>query len=236
MGFRRRMVTAVLAVMMILTMAIQAFAAGSPVKPPKPDDKNPSYVNNHDRNRQDHGKGKGTMVVTKLGKTKGVVHMVTSDGATVVSISDARDRNNKKQPITHLGGIGDDGVKPLQPFNNKTGKSIRQVDIRATAAVFRFSARAFGKSNVEVLRVAGNKIQFANNMFVKTNVPDIQIQICGTNRKASQFTFEKGCFKALNSNAEIVVKSTAMTVPQYNLLVKQIRAAGFPGTIRRGRP
>ena len=208
MGFRRRMVTAVLAVMMILTMAIQAFAAGSPVKPPKPDDKNPSYVNNHD----------------------------TSDGATVVSISDARDRNNKKQPITHLGGIGDDGVKPLQPFNNKTGKSIRQVDIRATAAVFRFSARAFGKSNVEVLRVAGNKIQFANNMFVKTNVPDIQIQICGTNRKASQFTFEKGCFKALNSNAEIVVKSTAMTVPQYNLLVKQIRAAGFPGTIRRGRP
>ena len=55
MGFRRRMVTAVLAVMMILTMAIQAFAAGSPVKPPKPDDKNPSYVNNHDRNRQDHG-------------------------------------------------------------------------------------------------------------------------------------------------------------------------------------
>lgn len=234
MGITKKVMTAVLSGVLAMSMAASVFAAtSSPTD--KPSTKaNPGYIysQNMDVNTQDHGNGKAATVTSKVGTTNAIVRRVESASSkkTYLALKVARNSQNKTQPITHLGN------GTVQPFNNKTGKYITNVDILSTAATFKIGPRAFGGSNVKVLRIAGKNISISKDAFTTTNVKNPQIQICGTNRKASQFTFAKGCFNKLNSKAEIVVKSTSMTVPQYNLLVKKLKAAGFPGKIRRGKP
>ena len=232
MSIKKRVLTLVLAMAMVIGSAFSVYAAtGSPT--------NPGFVakTNHDVNTQDHGK-KAT-VSTHVGTTVRAVYKVEAKkGTSTVSLSVARDKKNRKVALTHLGATnlgshGNEGVKGV--FNTTAGRRVKTVDIKTTASKFRIGKQAFYGSNVGLLRVVGKNVSFGKDAFNGTKKKDIDIQICGSGRKASQFTFDKGAFNGLSSKARFLVRSTAMSASEFNKLKKKLIAAGFKGKIVRGK-
>ena len=232
MSIKKRVLTLVLVMAMVIGSAFSVYAAtGSPT--------NPGFVAKvgHDVNTQDHGK-KAT-VSTHVGNTVKVVYKIEAKtGTSSVSLSVARDKKNNKVALTHLGATNlgshkNEGVKGV--FNTTAGRRVKTLDIKTTASRFRFSKQSFYGSNVGLMRVVGKNISFGKDAFNGTKKKDIDIQICGTGRKASQFTFDKGAFNGLSSKARFLVRSTAMSASEFNKLKKKLIAAGFKGKIVRGK-
>ena len=231
MSIKKRVLTLVLAMAMVIGSAFSVYAAtGSPT--------NPGFAakTNHDVNTQDHGK-KATVTSHVGSKVVMTFKVEAKKGTSSVNLSVARNKKNQKVALTHLGGTygshGNEGVKGV--FNTTAGRRVKTVDIKTKASKFRVSKQAFYGSNVGLLRVVGKNVSFGKDAFKGTKKKDIDIQICGSGRKASQFTFDKGAFNGLSSKARFLVRSTAMSASEFNKLKKKLIAAGFKGKLVRGK-
>ena len=231
MSIKKRVLTLVLTMAMVVGSAFSVYAAtGSPT--------NPGFVEktNHDVNTQDHRKM--STVTSHVGSTVVMAFKVEAKtGTSYVNLWVARNKKNQRVGLTHLGGTygshGNEGVKGA--FNTTAGRRVKTVDLRTPASKFRFSKQAFYGSNVGLLRIVGKNVSFGKDTFNGTKRKDIDIQICGTGRKASQFTFDKGAFNGLSSKARFLVRSTAMSASEFQKLKKKLIAAGFKGKIVRGK-
>ena len=233
MGIRKKLMTVVLAAALTLSLAVPALAVtGSPT--------NPGFdpETGLDVNYQDHDDKtteNGTCVTTKVSTSTAVTKTVTAGtGKTSVDINVARDRNNKKKPITRLG----DAKNGTGVFNSTAGKMITTVRINSPAAQVNVSAYAFKGSNAKNLYLKSKKVVFAKNSFNGTKAKDINITIFpnadGSMRTSSSIGIaQQDAFKGLSSSATITVKKGSMTVNQFRKLRARLIAAGFPGKIVR---
>ena len=232
MGIKKKLMAVVLATALTLSLAVPALAVtGSPT--------NPGYDSKTglDVNYQDHDDKteNGTCVTSKVSTSIAVTKSITAGtGKTSVDLNVARDKNNKKKPITRLG----DSKNGTGVFNSTAGKKITTVRIKSSAAQVNVSAYAFKGSNVKNLYLKSKKVVFAKNSFNGTNAKDINITIFpnadGSMKTASSIGIaQKNAFKGLSKNATITIKRGSMTVNQFRKLRAKLIAAGFPGKIVR---
>jgi hypothetical protein len=225
MDFKKRLLTIVLSVVLVLSLALPVVAA---TKSPK----NPGYTESNgkglDVNDQDHKGNPDLKVTTIVSSTPHTTIKVTSvtGKPDAVDINTARNKNNRKVAIKRLGD------KKNGVFNNKNGQKIKTVQIKTPGATMNVSANAFKGSNVSTIKVSCKKIYFAANSFKGTKVKNPKIVIQGNKRKAASFSFAKGAWTGLNSKATIVVKKSTMTKAEFNKLKKRLVKSGFPGTIK----
>ena len=207
----KKMVAAVLAAVMTMSVAGNALAAEAKASPTKP--AIDGYI---DSNTQDH---KGNTVVSEINKDEAnatKAEYTGSEGKTVW-FKDARNSNNELVPITSVGN-GKKGV-----FNSKKGRKI-------TKAIFASSKNtvvkklAFKGSKVKTVSVTGEKVTFSKNAFKGTKQKKITLQI--KTKKASSVKLKKGAFNGLT---KVTVKG--LSKKEYNKLLKAAKKAGIKTSI-----
>ena len=232
MGIRKKLMTVVLAAVLTLSLTVPALAVTSSPTNPGFDPETGLDVNYQDHDDKTES---GTCVTTKVSTSTAVTKTVTAGtGKTSVDINVARDRNNKKKPITRLG----DAKNGTGVFNSTAGKMITTVRINSPAAQVNVSAYAFKGSNAKNLYLKSKKVVFAKNSFNGTKAKDINIMIFpnadGSMKTSSSIGIaQQDAFKGLSSSATITVKKGSMTVNQFRKLRTRLIAAGFPGKIVR---
>ena len=227
----RRVIAMVLASTMLLSTALTASAAGSPTTAPK----NPGFdtktrvetnVKDHHDNYVEAKQSKDCAKVTIL--TAGAERdKMKTDAARTLTLEYARNKNNKKAQITHLG----DGTKGV--FDRMRGYVVKTVKLQSKAKSFAIQKAAFKGSQVKKLIVRTNKLTIKKDAFKGTKVKNLKIVIGGSKKKASAFKFYKGCFNGLSSKSEIKVLSTAMSGAEFKLFKKKLKYAGFKGKVYR---
>ena len=217
-----------LSVVLILSMGVSVFATAvsSPTKPDDNKPKNPGYVrsSDFDVNSQDHIHN---IVKTKIGQNTIVVRSVTSlngDAKSELHLRTARNMDNKRVPITHLGN-GNTGI-----FDTKTGSYVKYLAIRSEKKVT-IRANAFLNSHVERLYLSSSYFTLKKDCFKGTKKSNMVITLDGDTKYSGRFVFEKGCFNGLTSGAKIYVSSKCCAQVTFNRIKKNILAAGFKGQI-----
>jgi hypothetical protein len=223
---KKKLLSVVLTALMILSMGVSVFAAGSPTIPDDKKPKNPGYVrsSDFDVNSQDHIHN---IVKTKIGQKTIVVRSVTSlngDAKSELHLRTARTIDNKRVPITHLGN-GNTGL-----FDTKTGSYVKYLAIRSQKKVT-IRANAFLNSHVERLYLSSSFFVLEKDCFKGTKKSNMIITLDGDTKYSGRIVFEKGCFNGLTSGAKIIVSSKCCTRVTFNRIKKNALAAGFPGQI-----
>ena len=217
MCYFKKVMAMALALAMILSASLVAFAAGSPATAPTVD-----YVDN---NTESHI---GKQVDSTFEGSNVTVNTVEStEGEKNVNFKTATNAEGKKVAITTVGN-GKTGI-----FNSDAGRIIRLVRINSKAKKVTVKAKAFTGSKVSKVRIDSKKVQINKNAFYKTKTKNPTIYIVGSKKKASAFTFKKGAFAGLSSKAKIIVNTSTMTKSEFAKFKKAAKAAGFKGTIVR---
>lgn len=218
MCYMKRVMAMVLALAMILSASLVAFAAESPVVGPTYED---------EANTRDH-KDKAVDTTVKNG-TAAIVKSVRGeeDGNEVVDFRIARDANKKQVAVTQIG-TGKAGV-----FDSDEGRYVTMARVLTKADVT-IAKYAFKGSKVHTIGLEGQKkVTIKKNAFLGTKVKTVTIKVRGSRRKASFFKFEKGAFNGLSSKSKVIVSKKTMTKAEFNKLKKALKKAGFKGTITR---
>ena len=228
MCMKKKLLSVVLTALMILSMGVSVFATAvsSPTKPDDNKPKNPGYVksSNFDVNSQDHIHN---IVKTKIGQNTIVVRSVTSlngDAKSELHLRTARNKDNKRVPITHLGN-GNTGL-----FDTKTGSYVKYLAIRSEKKVT-IRANAFLNSHVERLYLSSSYFTLKKDCFNGTKKSNMVITLDGDTKYSGRFVFEKGCFNGLTSGAKVYVSKRCCAQVTFNRIKKNILAAGFKGQI-----
>ena len=228
MCMKKKLLSVVLTALMILSMGVSVFATAvsSPTKPDDNKPKNPGYVksSNFDVNSQDHIHN---IVKTKIGQSTVVVRSVTSlngDAKSELHLRTARNIDNKRVPITHIGN-GNAGL-----FDTKTGSYVKYLAIRSEKKVT-IRANAFLNSHVERLYLSSSYFTLKKDCFNGTKKSNMVITLDGDTKYSGRFVFEKGCFNGLTSGAKVYVSKRCCAQVTFNRIKKNILAAGFKGQI-----
>ena len=188
----RKVIAALLVLVMALGVMATAFAETSPTQAPL----NPGYDadSDWDVNEQDHDDNVVTTAV--YSDEEATVLKVTSENTAagkVVEFSVARDFYDDEVAITNIGD-GGTGV-----FNSKTGRYVTKVNINSDAAVT-IDSYAFKGSKVKTINLTSKKVTINAKAFSGTKVKNPKIYIKGSKKKASAFTFKKNAFSGLSKN------------------------------------
>ena len=227
----RRVIATVLASTMLMSTALTASAAGSPTTAPKNEgfDTNTRVETNVKDHHDNYVEAKQSKDVTKITVlTAGAERdKLDTAAARTLTLTYARNKNNKKVQITHVG----DGKKGV--FDRTRGYVVKTVKLQSQAKSVAIQKVAFKGSKVERLVVRTKKLTIKKDAFKGTKVKNLKIVIGGSKKLASAFKFYKGCFNGLSSKSRIKVLSTAMSGAEFKLFKKKLKYAGFKGTIVR---
>lgn len=215
MGYMKRAMALLLALVMSLCLVFSANAATSPTTAPT----NPNFdpTTGQDTNTQDDA----TIVSTVVNNTA-VVDSVTSTGGSSVSLTVAKDASNNEVPITQVG----DGTK------GAFDPTIKTVTVSSTAEQVTIAKNALSKAKVKKLNVNAASVSIKKNAFKGTKTKNPTIKITGV-KKASDVKVVKGSFDGLNKKAQFVVSKKSMSKKQFNKLKKNLKKKGFKGKIVR---
>lgn len=256
MGYMKRAIALMLALVMTLCLAVSASAATSsqtsaptvtpaptattaPTATAAPTERpvNPGYGTDtkRDNNSQDHQEQSksGLVVISDIvsddkgAAVSAIVAVINADSETEATISTARGvYNDEIVPITQIGGDPKDGV-----FNRKAGTYITAVTVDSSVEEFMINTGAFQYSNVKTLTVNTKSVRIKKNAFKNTNKKNLTINLTNAT-KAADVKVGKGSFTGLNKKAKLVV-SKKMSKAQYKKLVTKLRKKGFKGKIVR---
>ena len=228
MCMKKKLLSVVLTALMILSMGVSVFATAvsSPTKPDDNKPKNPGYVrsSDFDVNSQDHIHN---IVKTKIGQNTIVVRSVTSlngDAKSELHLRTARNKDNKRVPITHLGN-GNTGI-----FDTKTGSYVKRLAIRSQRKVT-IRANAFLNSYVKRLYLSSSFFTLQKDCFKGAKKSKMIITLDGDTKYSGRLVFEKGCFNGLTRGAKVYVSSRCCAQVSFNRIKKNMLAAGFKGQI-----
>ena len=228
MCIKRKLLSVVLIVLMILSMGLSVFATveKSPGKIPDNKPKNPGWVrsSSFDVNHQDHIHN---IVKTKIGQKTVVVRSVTAlkgDAKSEIHLRFARDKDNNRVPITHIGN-GETGL-----FDSKTGSYLKDVVLKSKKRIT-VRANAFRNSYVKRLYLSSSFFTLKSGCFTGTNCRSLIITLDDEIKYSGRVTFEDGCFDGLSSSAKVIVQKNCAAQVTFNRIKKKLRAAGFPGQI-----
>jgi len=228
MCMKKKLLSVVLTALMILSMGVSVFATAVS-SPPKPDDnkpKNPGWVrsSSFDVNHQDHIHN---IVKTKIGQKTVVVRSITAlkgDAKSEIHLRFARDKDNNRVPITHIGN-GETGL-----FDSKTGSYLKDVVLKSKKRIT-VRANAFRNSYVKRLYLSSSFFTLKSGCFTGTNCRSLIITLDDEIKYSGRVTFEDGCFDGLSSSAKVIVQKNCAAQVTFNRIKKKLRAAGFPGQI-----
>jgi hypothetical protein len=224
---KKKLLSAILITVMILSMGLPVFAAEkSPVNPPDDKPANPGYVvsSNFDVNSQDHA---CNIVKTKVGEKTTVVREILctpGDDKAEVHLRTARNKDNKRIPISHVGN----GVTSL--FNSKSSQNVKIVAIKSDRKVT-IRANAFGGSKVERLYCSSSFFEFQKDCFKGTGYPKLVITFDDMTKYSGRLVFDKGCFNGLNKGSRTYYSSRCTASVTFNRCKKNMLAAGYQGTV-----
>ena len=228
MCIKKKLLSVVLTVLMILSMGLSVFATveKSPIAPPDNKPKNPGWVrsSSFDVNHQDHIHN---IVKTKIGQKTVVVRSVTAlkgDAKAEIHLRFARDKDNNRVPITHIGN-GETGL-----FDSKTGSYLKDVVLKSKKRIT-VRANAFRNSYVKRLYLSSSFFTLKSGCFTGTNCRSLIITLDDEIKYSGRLTFEDGCFDGLSSSAKVIVQKSCAAQVTFNRIKKKLRAAGFPGQI-----
>ena len=228
MCIKKKLFSVVLTALLILSMGMSVFATGvgSPVAPPDNKPKNPGWVrsSSFDVNHQDHIHN---IVKTKIGQKTVVVRSVTAlkgDAKSEIHLRFARDKDNNRVPITHIGN-GETGL-----FDSKTGSFLKDVVLKSKKRVT-IRANAFKNSYVARLYLSSSFFTLQKDCFKGTKKSNMIITLDGDTKYSGRMVFEDGCFNGLTSGAKIYVSSKCCPPVTFNRIKKNAIAAGFKGQI-----
>ena len=228
MCIKRKLLSVVLIVLMILSMGLSVFAKAekSPIAPPDNKPKNPGWVrsSSFDVNHQDHIHN---IVKTKIGQKTVVVRSITAlkgDAKSEIHLRFARDKDNNRVPITHIGN-GETGL-----FDSKTGSYLKDVVLKSKKRIT-VRANAFKNSYVKRLYLSSSFFTLKSGCFTGTNCRSLIITLDDETKYSGRLTFEDGCFDGLSSSAKVIVQKSCAAQVTFNRIKKKLRAAGFPGQI-----
>ena len=228
MCIKRKLLSVVLIVLMILSMGLSVFATveKSPGKIPDNKPKNPGWVrsSSFDVNHQDHIHN---IVKTKIGQKTVVVRSITAlkgDAKSEIHLRFARDKDNNRVPITHIGN-GETGL-----FDSKTGSYLKDVVLKSKKRIT-VRANAFRNSYVKRLYLSSSFFTLKSGCFTGTNCRSLIITLDDEIKYSGRVTFEDGCFDGLSSSAKVIVQKNCAAQVTFNRIKKKLRAAGFPGQI-----
>lgn len=228
MCIKKKLLSVVLTVLMILSMGLSVFATveRSPGKIPDNKPKNPGWVrsSSFDVNHQDHIHN---IVKTKIGQKTVVVRSVTAlkgDAKSEIHLRFARDKDNNRVPITHIGN-GETGL-----FDSKTGSYLKDVVLKSKKRIT-VRANAFRNSYVKRLYLSSSFFTLKSGCFTGTNCRSLIITLDDEIKYSGRVTFEDGCFDGLSSSAKVIVQKNCAAQVTFNRIKKKLRAAGFPGQI-----
>ena len=228
MCIMKKLLSVVLTVLMILSMGLSVFATveRSPGKIPDNKPKNPGWVrsSSFDVNHQDHIHN---IVKTKIGQKTVVVRSITAlkgDAKSEIHLRFARDKDNNRVPITHIGN-GETGL-----FDSKTGSYLKDVVLKSKKRIT-VRANAFRNSYVKRLYLSSSFFTLKSGCFTGTNCRSLIITLDDEIKYSGRLTFEDGCFDGLSSSAKVIVQKNCAAHVTFNRIKKKLRAAGFPGQI-----
>ncbi|MBR3242313.1 MAG: hypothetical protein IKF90_06380 [Parasporobacterium sp.] len=228
MCIKKKLLSVVLTVLMILSMGLSVFATveRSPGKIPDNKPKNPGWVrsSSFDVNHQDHIHN---IVKTKIGQKTVVVRSITAlkgDAKSEIHLRFARDKDNNRVPITHIGN-GETGL-----FDSKTGSYLKDVVLKSKKRIT-VRANAFRNSYVKRLYLSSSFFTLKSGCFTGTNCRSLIITLDDEIKYSGRVTFEDGCFDGLSSSAKVIVQKNCAAQVTFNRIKKKLRAAGFPGQI-----
>jgi len=228
MCIKKKLLSVVLTVLMILSMGLSVFATveKSPGKIPDNKPKNPGWVrsSSFDVNHQDHIHN---IVKTKIGQKTVVVRSITAlkgDAKSEIHLRFARDKDNNRVPITHIGN-GETGL-----FDSKTGSYLKDVVLKSKKRIT-VRANAFRNSYVKRLYLSSSFFTLKSGCFTGTNCRSLIITLDDEIKYSGRVTFEDGCFDGLSSSAKVIVQKNCAAQVTFNRIKKKLRAAGFPGQI-----
>lgn len=228
MCIKKKLLSVVLTVLMILSMGLSVFATveKSPIAPPDNKPKNPGWVrsSSFDVNHQDHIHN---IVKTKIGQKTVVVRSITAlkgDAKSEIHLRFARDKDNNRVPITHIGN-GETGL-----FDSKTGSYLKDVVLKSKKRIT-VRANAFRNSYVKRLYLSSSFFTLKSGCFTGTNCRSLIITLDDEIKYSGRLTFEDGCFDGLSSSAKVIVQKNCVAQVTFNRIKKKLRAAGFPGQI-----
>ena len=174
MCIKKKLLSVVLTVLMILSMGLSVFATveKSPGKIPDNKPKNPGWVrsSSFDVNHQDHIHN---IVKTKIGQKTVVVRSVTAlkgDAKSEIHLRFARDKDNNRVPITHIGN-GETGL-----FDSKTGSFLKDVVLKSKKRVT-IRANAFKNSYVARLYLSSSFFTLKSGCFTGTKYKALTITL-----------------------------------------------------------
>ena len=228
MCIKKKLLSVVLTALMILSMGLSVFATveESPIAPPDNKPKNPGWVrsSSFDVNHQDHIHN---IVKTKIGQKTVVVRSITAlkgDAKSEIHLRFARDKDNNRVPITHIGN-GETGL-----FDSKTGSYLKDVVLKSKKRIT-VRANAFRNSYVKRLYLSSSFFTLKSGCFTGTNCRSLIITLDDEIKYSGRVTFEDGCFDGLSSSAKVIVQKNCAAQVTFNRIKKKLRAAGFPGQI-----
>ena len=228
MCIKKKLLSVVLTVLMILSMGLSVFATveRSPGKIPDNKPKNPGWVrsSSFDVNHQDHIHN---IVKTKIGQKTVVVRSISAlkgDAKSEIHLRFARDKDNNRVPITHIGN-GETGL-----FDSKTGSYLKDVVLKSKKRIT-VRANAFRNSYVKRLYLSSSFFTLKSGCFTGTNCRSLIITLDDEIKYSGRVTFEDGCFDGLSSSAKVIVQKNCAAQVTFNRIKKKLRAAGFPGQI-----
>ena len=228
MCIKKKLFSVVLTALLILSMGISVFATEerSPGKIPDNKPKNPGWVrsSSFDVNHQDHIHN---IVKTKIGQKTVVVRSITAlkgDAKSEIHLRFARDKDNNRVPITHIGN-GETGL-----FDSKTGSYLKDVVLKSKKRIT-VRANAFRNSYVKRLYLSSSFFTLKSGCFTGTNCRSLIITLDDEIKYSGRVTFEDGCFDGLSSSAKVIVQKNCAAQVTFNRIKKKLRAAGFPGQI-----
>ena len=210
MCIRKKVMAAILVAVMATGMAFTASAATS-----SPTNGNTDSTGKNDPNTQDHV---NKVVDSTVSGDKATVVSVKSNkgkkGSTTVVFEVARNKDNKKVPITSVGN-GKKGV-----FDSKKGRVVTKVIIKSKAKKVTVKKNAFKKSKVKTIIVRKNvkKVQINKNAFKGTKAKTLTLNV----KKAKQLVVKKGALKGLKK-----IKIKGASKKQKAKIIKKLVKAGF---------
>lgn len=232
MGFKKRVMTAALVVIMAMSMVLNVFAAtkspgsGEDTKVPNPGYNVKSQV---DTNTQDHlSKIVKTKITSKNSTAFTVLSVQGLKNADSIELKVCRTASNKQIPIGYIG----DGVNGM--FDSQRGRIVTKVFISTQARRPTIAGNCFKNSNVSKITISTKKLLIRANAFKGTRVKNPTIIISGPTKTADAFGFFKGAFNGLSSNAKIVVSRKTMTNKEFKRLKYKLQYFGFKGKIVQG--
>lgn len=232
MGFKKRVMTAALVVIMAMSMVLNVFAAtkspgsGEDTKVPNPGYNVKSQV---DTNTQDHlSKIVKTKITSKNSTAFTVLSVQGLKNADSIELKVCRTASNKAIPIGYIG----DGVNGM--FDSQRGRIVTKVVINTQARRPTIAGNCFKGSNVSRITISTKKLLIRANAFKGTKVKNPTIIISGPTKTADAFGFFKGAFNGLSSNAKIVVSRKTMTNKEFKRLKYKLQYFGFKGKIVQG--